>query len=390
MEYLTFTMNKWYEIEKYCKYLSCIAPNCLGKKNKTISITSSLNMLNVKKQLEMEYPEIRLPLLNLLVLFEKYFSNLIDDYNEFLQPLFPNDSDDTFVGICAKYQLYKTICVIKRLADAICEFLNNSNLGDVKLSLAYFAKTLLPRQNLYHDKNQIPMVVSGKLNFLYYLGFCSYLDNLIYPASISTDNRGFDLGIPLNNLTDFSVSSIEDLLDINIVSHNYLLNNLLKWSAEISSYPITPPDLMGHLISTTDKRKGKLDLLDPGYDNSSHQKNFSEPSVCLHCKFLNLSVGQTDDVEQRESLKCSCLHKEGNIYSHEDDVYREEESLLDNLTSMNAQTFLHLLFLSKPDLIPSHYGCRCIEHKALFSNWVKKYYELLLTLQIVNVSDISY
>jgi hypothetical protein len=330
--------------------------------------------------------------MKLLVILQQHIDTLIRDYNGFLQPLFP-DIDcgpnyvDTFIGICARYQFYKTFSIVCRVASAIHDYLQNDNLIDHNLSLIYFTKLLMPKARLYHNSKKEPVVIANKLNYVYQIAFYEHLSNLAYPFNIPCNKKKYDFNIPLKSekcKSNKKKYTRDMILDMNIVSNNYDLNNVLKWSAEISSYPVIPPDLLGSLISTSDKRKGKCDLLLPGPDNSSHYTSLQDPVICLNCKFLNLCVGQTDDIEQRERLKCFCVWKEDSIYRQDGDVFKQDECFLDNLTAVNARTCLHLLFLRNNSLFLPEYGCRCEEHKALFQKYVEKYYNLITELQIVN------
>ena len=375
-------MNKWFEIEKYCKYLCCFAPACLTKNSSTFYWSNALprsRYLDISQQIEMSNLHIRKPLINLLVILENHIINLVTDYKQCLKGLFSNEKLNSFVEICAKYQFLKTYCVITRLTTAIINYLKNEELENVQLSLAFFATTLLPLQKLYHSRSHVPLVVSSKLNSVHYLGFTEYVNNLVFPNTVTHKEHYFDLEIPPFTLEVCD----DDILNMNIISNDTHLNNLLKWSAHVSSYPVIPPDLMGNLVSTSDKRKGSLGLLDVGYDNSFYCKSLNDPIVCINCKLFNLSVGQTDDIAQRDFQKCFCVHQQDSVYRNEEDVFREEECFLDNLTMLNAQTFLHLIFLSDKDCIVKNEGCQCQEHRYLFRICIEKYYNLLSTLQIV-------
>ena len=367
MEYLTFQMSQWFEIETYCKYLSCFAPSRLAHQK-----TNGDDFCH-----------------HLLAILDKHIAHLIEDYNRFVQPLFPDinygsNYVDPFIGICARYQFYKTCCVIYRLQNSLQQYKEKDSCVDINFSLRFFAKTLLPKTTLYHNSNNEPIAAACKINSAYEIAFCQHFNNLCYPIETSFPSKKFDLGIPLKDIqhnNNFVVSTMEEVLKMNIVSNNYDLNNLLKWSAEVSSYPIIPPNLSGALLSTSDKRVGKCDLLSPGYDNTCYIKSINDPITCIKCKLLNLSIGQTDDVEQRDNLKCYCLQKADSVYN--EDAKKQDESFFETLTTLNAQTVLNLILLCRPSIIPYGYGCVCADHVKLFKNHVQKYYKIMTDLQLV-------
>lgn len=388
MECVVFLMNKWCEIEKYCKCLSCITPCYLGRRQTTLDApeTYKSSYIDVEKQLRLPCLEVRVSLIKLLIVLEQEITNLVMDFTNFIVPcleITDIGKMDSFLAICAKYQFYKTLSVISRLTHALSQVLLNEDLMSTKVSLTYFTQTLLPKNKLYHGAQNEPLVVTDKLNAIYKIAFCEYLKSLHHPHKI------LKVKIPINSpgggafLGNDKYQEYICLEKITIVAQNTELNNLLKWSAEISSFPVIPPNIMGNLVSTTDKRMGKCALLQPGYDSSLHSKTIMSPTVCINCKLLNLCIGHTDDVEQREKLKCCCICKESTSFAGDGVIYQEEESFLEKLTNINGQMCLHLLFLSNEDDAYKGYGCQCEDHKVLFHRHVKKYYDLISDLQLL-------
>ena len=387
MEYVTFMINKWYEIGKYCQYLSVFSPLRIGFQTRileehVLSLKTQKSMyLNINEELEKPDVEMRIPLLRLLLVLEKNIENLIAEYHHFVQPLFSDTSErsnhiDSFVSICVRYQFYSTFCVINRLMNAIIDFLNNEDLTDETCSLQYLKKTLLPKRKLYHTQTNDAVVVSNRLNFIYQLGFYEHVNNMIYPFKISTNTDKYDFG--------FQSSKEEEVYDMNIVSSQYILNNILKWSAELNSYPVFPPDITGKLVSTTDKRKRILNILKPGLDNAYHHKHILDTDVCFNCKFLNLCVGQIDDTEQRDYLTCFCNYKKSSATSDEEIVTNEKQSTLDNVMTLNARSILNLIFLSNEENEEEQqYGCQCQEHRMLFQKHLKDTFHLITKLRLI-------
>lgn len=387
MDFVIFLMNKWFEIEKYCKCLSCITPCYLGKHDGLFDEieSSQSEYINISQQKKMPLLPYRLPLVKLLVVLERNIHILINDYYEFISQAFVTDCvnhPDSLLAICAKYQFYKTFCVTYRLVKALAEVLQSRDLMDVRVSLNYFTQTLMPTDKLYHDTQNKPLVLANKINEVYRIAFAEHLNSLCYPYKTSSMPQMYNSGITVNELDPYYRKLI-DIKEMDILSYNKELNSLLKWSSEISSYPIIPPNLMGLLLSTRDKRTGRCGLLQPGLDNLLYKTGIDNPTVCLHCKLLNLCVGHTDDIEQREKLKCYCLYKQNSVSCKESDIYKEDNTFLDNLTIINSQMCLHLLFLSKEEHVLQGYGCQCNDHKGLFRNYVKKYYDLITDLQLI-------
>lgn len=374
-------MTTWYEVKKYCQFLSTICPSCIGKKGLSYDVTKlaseTSSYVNISNQLKKSNLEIRLPLIKLLLVLENRIKLLLNDYELFLQPMFRDNN--TLLAVCARYEFYKTICIIDRLTCAISNFLQNDDLTNKHSSICYFVQTLLPHKAIYHNHFKEPLVISECLNFLYEFAFYEYVHNLAFPHNVSYNLKRFD--VEINRNTENKILS--SIYETTIIFNNPMLNNMLKWVAELFSYPVVPPNIAGNLISTTDKRHEILDLLTPTMDSKYHHKSILDPVVCFNCKFFNLSIGQTDDTEQRDYLKCNCIFKDADREKNEE-LNTEEPSLLDNLSVLNARTILNLIFiLNNKQNQDGEFGCMCPDHQHLFRTYVEDSYKLLTKLQIL-------
>ena len=416
-KHVHFMINKWYEIGKYCQYLSTCSPLSIyqndkfsqyiyknndidlfknssdkendilievTEKNKTTRNTEernnlkvNSNYLNISDQLQKQQHEIRIPLLNLFLIIEKASNTLMKDYENFVQLFFPNEIT-SFYSIIVRYQLYSTFCIITRLLNALGKFLDNENLHDPVLSVIYFVHVLLPKQHLYHSKSGKAISFTDRINNLYKLGIHEHLGNLMLPHTLSLTFDKYQ----------FNIEPEVALSRVDIAPHHPILNNILKWSVELCSYPILPPNIIGNLVSTTDKRQKMIKILSPGLDNLQHHKSIADPTVCCYCKLFNLSVGQIDDTEQRDYLKCSCNFQKNDWSDDSNMKSIMEPSSLDKLMTINARTALNLVYLSFNGLLTDtkdikQYDCKCPEHSLLFKNHIEKNYNLLSKLQVL-------
>lgn len=378
-------INKWYEVGKYCQYLSVLSPSCLGNVNNATLCEEDLvriEKLHLEDQLHKPCQEIRTPLLKLLVTLENNVDILQNDYKQFVHPLFTSKTtgDDTpyFLDVCVSFEFFKTYCTVTRLTEALREYMETDDLeNDEDASIRFFIRTLLPSRSLYHNTKNEPVTADGVLNSLFEKGFFEHINNLAYPYKCEIEDDKYVFGN--------DCSSESGLAEIHIVTQDPPLNNLLKWFAELFSYPVLPPNIISQLVSTADKREGKIDVLEPGFDSKLHQRSVLDPVICFNCKLFNLSLGQTDDTEQRDYLECTCLYK-GKSDSDADtgNVSDERMSDLDKLSTVSARTILNLIQLFHEKKISETHSCECEDHSKLFQKYIENMFKLLTRLQVVN------
>ena len=371
-----------------CKQLLYISPNCLFK-NKNLSHKKdslSYGTFNIEDELKKCNADIRISLIYLCSLLENHIENLISNYIFVLKPLFIQEKltqTNRYVFVCIRYQFFKTFHICLRLKKAWIDYLKNKTF-DQKASLEFIKTTLMPHNNMYHNKSKKSLIAARTLNTMYYITFIEHITSLMSSNKFTFDYTKYDSNNDYNNTLNVGKDNrIEELLNIDIIIGNEDLNDLLKWCAILSSYPIVPPNLCGELVSTSDKQKGTCKLTQPGYDNSSYLTSITSPIVCIKCKLLNLSCGQTDDKEQRKKLKCNCLFRKERIFVDKPDIYKQEESsFLNNLSTFNAQTCLHLLYVLNKN--EDDWGCKCNEHESILFSQMKTFYNMITNLHIVS------
>lgn len=97
---------------------------------------------------------------------------------------------------------------------------------------------------------------------------------------------------------------------VPVVSANYRIDDIAQYVNTLDTYPIVPEDLAGNIFPTCSEEAEKVNrvLTEPGPCSSVHITSIEQDRICTRCKLHFVTLGQTDEIEQRLRFKCTCTY----------------------------------------------------------------------------------
>lgn len=276
-------------------------------------------------------------------------TELTNDYQEYLLQYFPTknelpdaDIPQAVVSRVAFYSVWRATC---RLLDAVETYRCTESITRYDI-YSYLAKINIPPSHIFHGP--FPLLADIVRNIHW-----NITEEHLYRLSTFVDNSKFNLLVEESANPD----------DMLFTLRNKYTNDLLRHLAELDSYSSLPINMCGTIVSTSEKEGQCRELLQMGPDNPGAMKcdtsfkDYMKERVCGICKMENLSIGLTDDMEQRKRRPCTC------VFSPQTGVDKNgvKESFYHH-AFLTRSVMIQRLLLLTPNGIPKGVGCKCMHH----------------------------
>ena len=283
---ISYYLDKWESILNEVKYISTVDLQTLFQENQENISTFKTVLIDLQGELLLDY--------------QKYLLNYFH-------------TEESALSIINRVLFYALWNAITRLYEAI----QNANHHRYE----YLYKLNIPPAKLFHDN--IPPTLAELIRHIHIMTVDDHCTARLSKVHTNT---------PIDQLQE-SENPSSMLLCIT----SKKVNDLLCTISILYSYPSIPIYARGHLVSSEIIKEPQLPLLKlPNYNNI----------ICSACKINNLEYGITDDIEQKDKLRCNCVFIQSNIIN---------QTLPMHVSTIRSQIIQRMAFLH------SHI-CECYTH----------------------------
>lgn len=237
-----------------------------------------------------------------------------ETYRMFVVPMTPV-GDENVSSIILRFEIKRLYYATDRLIHALEHFSDDP--------VAYQRWLHIPHKSLYHHAPTGLKIVGDVNHAIFSRGFYEHVSKLVPRGRRPRpDDVGWTKTVDPNDYGPFSEMCYPELKDVPI-SINRAMNDILEYCAQMSSYTVLPPDVVGFVYPTMlDVIKFKESgFMEPGNDNRVRVTNEACPRPCISCKLTHIMLGYTDTIEQAKRARCNCAvveTKNGDdaLYNH--------------------------------------------------------------------------
>lgn len=255
-----------------------------------------------------------------------------DSFSEVSLTMFGNENEDSTASILIRMAHRTAVVSCKKLIEAYREYLkvveedvhytpSPSRGGDEEAMANFFSATISPPYEMYHPGKKYPSLDPVVKNAI-----------RKYPAPDENGNHPFIVADLIGRIHEQVLShhlnvallpdykgkmrignqddAVDPVTNLPLIArHNPIANDILSFIADIDAYAFIPEDLKGTLLpsATEEEQKKPRGLLEQGANSAIYVTKLTDERICSWCKLHFVTVGMTDETEQRTRYECSCV-----------------------------------------------------------------------------------